>query len=107
MKYGDKIQMMYTDTDSFILNIETENFYHDMTEDIHRYDTDDYGAGNIFGVPPANRKIPGLFKDETKGVPVYKFIGLKSKMYCIITIIGEKKKAKGVKSSVVKFEDYV
>eukprot|EP00873_Tetraselmis_striata_P019559 jgi/Tetstr1/439823/TSEL_028234.t1 len=30
----------------------------------------------------ANKKIAGRFKDETDGVPISEFVGLKSKMYC-------------------------
>ena len=41
-KYGNKIQLIYTDTDSFILEVETDDIYKDMLEDSHLYDFSDY-----------------------------------------------------------------
>lgn len=109
--YGDKIQMMYTDTDSFILNVETDNFYLDMMKNIDRYDTSDFLDGNVYGVTRANKKIPGKFTDELKGKLILEFVGLRSKMYSIRTADEVKKIAKGVKQCVVaneiKFENYL
>ena len=45
-------------------------------------------------------------KDETHGIPVQEFIGLKSKMYSLVyqedEKLIEKKTAKGIKKSVIK-----
>ena len=41
-------------------------------------------------------------KDETAGVPIQEFVGLRSKMYSILYGGKEKKTAKGVKKAVVK-----
>ena len=51
----------------------------------------------------ANKKVIGKFKDEACGVPIIKFIGLKSKMYSYIKS-DEKggKTAKGIKKNVIK-----
>ena len=39
-KYGDKAKLCYTDTDSFTINIKTEDFYKDVTNDVEkRFDT--------------------------------------------------------------------
>lgn len=118
-KYGDKIRLIYTDTDSFILYVETDDFYADMKENLERYDTSDYPEDNKFQMPRVNKKVPGLFSDELKGEIIAEFAGLRSKMYCVrIDATDEKnpdgidkmKKAKGVKGNVVKnhikFEDY-
>ena len=37
-KYGNKIQLIYTDTDSFVIEVETDDIYKDMCEDDHLYD---------------------------------------------------------------------
>lgn len=110
-KYKQKVEMLYTDTDSFILEVETDCFYEDMKSDIKMYDTSDYSEKNQFGMPRKNKKVPGLFKDELNGEILTEFVGLRSKMYCVRTNRVEKiKKAKGVKKSVVKksltFDDY-
>ena len=34
-KYDNKIQLIYTDTDSFVIEVETDNIYKDMLEDDH------------------------------------------------------------------------
>ena len=42
MKHGDKIQLIYTDTDSFVIEVVTDDIYKDMYEDRHLYDFSDY-----------------------------------------------------------------
>ena len=32
--YGDKIRLCYTDTDSFIMHIKTDDFYKDINNDV-------------------------------------------------------------------------
>ena len=32
-KYGDNVKLCYTDTDSFIINIKTEYFFEDISND--------------------------------------------------------------------------
>ena len=97
-KYGNKQQLLFTDTDSLCYKIETEDFYEDMKQDQHLYDM-------------TNCKMLGLFKDETEGDPIVEFVGLRSKMYSIKTNSGkEKKTGKGIKKSALKkkvtHEDY-
>ena len=42
-KYGDKIELCYTDTDSFILHIKTEDFYKDIADAVEEwFDTSNY-----------------------------------------------------------------
>ena len=42
VKYGDKIKLIYTDTNSFVIEVETDDIYKDMYEDRHLYDFSDY-----------------------------------------------------------------
>ena len=42
-KYGDNVKLCYVDTDSFIMNIKTEDFYKDIVNDVEkRFDTSNY-----------------------------------------------------------------
>ena len=42
-KYGDNVKLCYMDTDSFTMNIKTEDFYKDIANDIEkRFDTSNY-----------------------------------------------------------------
>ena len=42
-KYGDNVKLCYMDTDSFIINIKTDDFYKDIANDIGKgFDTSNY-----------------------------------------------------------------
>ena len=112
-KYGNKAKLLFTDTDSFLYEIETEDFYKDISEDVKdRFDTSDYPEGHPSGIPTGiNKKVLGMFKDETKGKIIKEFVGLRAKLYSYIMEEGEEnKKCKGVKKQVVEdnitHEDY-
>ena len=54
-KYGDNLKLCYTDTDRFLMNIKTEDFYEDIAIDVEkRFDTSNYTI----------KKVIGLMKDE-------------------------------------------
>lgn len=111
-KYGSNICLAYTDTDSFILHIKTDDFYADMKQNLEWYDTSDYPENNKFDMPRVNKKKLGLFKDEVNSEIITSYCGLRSKMYCVRTgRIDKMKKAKGVNKNVLKreicFDDYV
>lgn len=103
-KYVDKIKLLYTDTDSLILEIKTDDFYEDIKNNLNSYDTSDYPLENIYNIPQVNKKIVGKFKDELNGVIMTEFVGLRSKLYSYKVFNSEKevKKAKGVKKYVVE-----
>ena len=95
-------QLLFTDTDSLCYHIKTEDIYSDFFADRELFDNSDYPSDSKFYFPE-NKKVIGKFKDETAGVPIKEFIGLKSKMYSI-SLDNEKfsKKAKGVKKNVIR-----
>ena len=112
-KYGNKAKLLFTDTDSFLYEIETEDFYKDISGDVRdRFDTSKYKEGHPSGIPTGiNKKVLGMFKDETEGKIIKEFVGLRSKLYSYIMEEGEEnKKCKGVKKQVVEenitHEDY-
>lgn len=35
----------------------------------------------------SKKAVPGLLKDETGGFPIYRFCGLRSKLYCIVVVM--------------------
>ena len=103
-KYGhDKAKLMMTDTDSLLYLITTEDLYADMEDDRHLFDFSNYEKDHPL-YDTSNAKTPGLFKDETGGVPIQQFAGLRSKMYSIKYGRVEQKRAKGIVKSVVKKE---
>ena len=103
-EYGAKCELLYTDTDSFVLEVETEDYYKDMERRKELYDTSNYPKEDKL-YSNENKKVLGKMKDEGGGVPVAEFVALKAKMYSIM--MGDEKnvkKAKGVKRCVVKKE---
>ena len=111
--YGDKAKRLFTDTDSLMYEIQTEDFYKDVSADVkHRFDTSDYPPNHPSGIPSGfNKKVLGMFKDEAGGEVIDEFVGLRAKLYSYKMLEGEEsKKCKGVKKSVVKksiaHEDY-
>ena len=112
--YGFKAELLFTDTDSLMYEIQTEDFYKDITDDVEaKFDTSAYPeGGHKSGIPVGkNKKVIGKFKDEVSGNQITHFIGLRPKLYSYIVEDGKtEKKCKGIKKSVVskgiKFEDY-
>ena len=41
-KYGSRVKLAHTDTDSFIYHIQTHDLYEDMADNLEAYDTSDY-----------------------------------------------------------------
>ena len=112
-KYGDKAELLFTDTDSLMYLIHTEDFYKDINKDIKRkFDTSDYPENHPSGIKTGvNKKVIGKFKDEAAGKQITHFVGLRPKLYTFkVEEKGETRKAKGVKKNVIKkslsFEDY-
>jgi hypothetical protein len=77
-KYGDKAKLLFTDTDSLCYHIETPDVYDDMGQMASHFDTSDYPEEHPF-YSKVNKKVVGKFKDETNGVPIIEFVGMKSK----------------------------
>ena len=112
-KYGNKVKLLFTDTDSFLFEIQTEDFYKDIAGDVRdRFDTSDYPEGHPSGIPTGiNKKVLGMFKDEAAGKVIKEFVGLRAKLYSYKMDEGkENKRCKGIKKAVVKksisHEDY-
>ena len=110
-KYESRAKLCYMDTDSFIINIKTEDFYEDISENVmERFDTSNY----IYNRPlpkNVNKKVLGLMKDELGGGIITEFVALRPKAYSYKTNDNiELKTAKRTKKCVINkmlnFNDY-
>ena len=64
--YGDKIRLCYTDTDSFIMHIKTDDFYKDITADVDKwFDTYNFNKNDNRPLEIGkNKKVLVKFEDE-------------------------------------------
>ena len=113
LKYGDKTTLCYTDTDSLVIYIETEDFYKDIAGDVEKWlDTSNYDENDERPLPIGmNKKVIRKFKDELGGKVITEFITLREKVYACLKEDGsEHKRAKGTKKCIIKkeimFENY-
>ena len=112
-KYGDRANMCYTDTDSFVIHIKTEDFFEDISIDVDGwFDTSSYDKNEKRPLPIGkNKRVPGLFKDELEGKVMVEVVARTSKTWAYLMDDGsDHKKAKGRKKCVIKqklmYENY-
>ena len=105
-KKWKKVEVLYSDTDSLVLNIETDDFFKDISGDVVEwFDTNDFPKDHpavLEGLPivKENKKKIGLMKDECGGKILTEWVALRPKLYSFLTESGEKQKAKGLKKSI-------
>ena len=110
-KYNDNVKLCYMDTNSFVMNIKTKDFYKDITNDVEdSFDTSNYEVNRPLPTGK-NKKVIGLMKDELGGKAITEFVALRPKTYSYLTDdCKEDKKAYGTKKCVIKrmikFNDY-
>ena len=116
-KYGDRVRLCYTDTDSFILYILTEDFYEDIESDVNeKFDTSSYSKNTNRPITVGvNKKVLGMMKDELGDNEMIESVNVCAKLYSYTKQdlngnIIECKKAKGTKKCVkkkcLKHEDF-
>ena len=110
-KYEDRAKLCYTDTDSFVINIITEDFFEDISDDVEGW----LGTSSYVDKRPLaigkNKRVPDLFNDELGGKIIKEVVALRPKTWAYLMDDGsDKKKAKGTKECIIKcelmFENY-
>ncbi|XP_067668423.1 uncharacterized protein [Haliotis asinina] len=101
-QYGDRCGVLYTDTDSLLMEIQTEDVHEDMKSYIYMYDTSDYPRDHPMH-SKVNKKVVGKMKDEGAGTPITEYVGSRPKIHFIKKAdYADIRKSKGVKKNVVK-----
>ena len=78
-KYGNKVKFCYMDTNNFIMNIKTNDFYEDIANDVEkRFDTSNYEVNRPLPTGK-NKKVISLIKDELGGKIITEFVTLRPK----------------------------
>jgi hypothetical protein len=109
--FGDNVKLLMSDTDSLLYYIRHDDIYKELEKQSHLFDFSNY-AKDHYLYSEINRKKVGSIKDETGGIPIESFVGLRPKVYSIKISDGtEIRKGKGVHNSIVKnkltHEDYL
>lgn len=112
IKRNLNVKLAYLDTDSCFLS-SNHDIYQFMREFSCFFDTSDFGENNKFSITPQNRKVPGLLKDEGKGLLIKRFVALKSKAYSIefetpegVRVINKLKSVSKSTSKTFTFDHY-
>ena len=115
-KYENRAKLCYTDTDSLMFHIITEDFYEDIVVDVERwFDTSDYDENDKRPLPIGkNKKVPRLCKDELGGKIIKESCALRPRAYTYLIDNYDNddyeknkianKKAKGTKKCVINVD---
>ena len=105
---GDKLKLLFTDTDSLAYEIKTDDVYSDMLNHSKKFDFSGYPKDHIC-YSLVNKKVLGKMKDEVNGFALHEFVGLRPKLYSFspsfVDTDGKeksKKVAKGVNHHITK-----
>ena len=92
-KYGKNQKLLFTNTDSFCYEIQTEDFFKDISGDVEKgFDTSNFPNEHLSGIQGKNKKIPGMMKDEAGGKIIEEFVGLRAKLYSYKMFEGKEQK---------------
>ena len=99
-KHGNNSRLLFTDTDSLMNDIKTQDVYEDLTKDIEMFDFSNYLTKSKY-YDDSNKLVVGKMKDETGSVAIKEFFKLKPKMYSFsVDNNSEHEKAEGVNKNV-------
>ena len=79
-KYGNNSRVSFTDTDSLLYRIKTEDVYGDFSNDKEMFDFSNCSTKSKY-YDNSNKLVVGKMKNETAGVAIEALVGLKPKMY--------------------------
>ena len=100
LKTFNNVKLLFTDTDRLVYEVKNGNVYEQYFKDKHLFDFSGYPEDSIYYCD-INKKVLGKMKDELDGDKIDEFVGLKSKMYSLITFSGKEiKKTKRVNKNL-------
>jgi hypothetical protein len=102
-----KAQLLFTDTDSLVYEIFTDDLYADLAAHREYFDFSGYPHDHpLFG--DDNKMVVGKMKDESAGHIITEYVGLRPKMYSYLTKPDdeneppkEAKRAKGIQKAAI------
>ena len=84
--YNGKIEICYMDTYSFLIYVQTEDFYKDIGKDVNKwFHTSNYSKDVTRPLRKGkNKKVIGKFKDELGGLIMSEFCAHRAKTYAFL-----------------------
>ena len=82
-KYGNKSRLSFKDTDSLMYEIKTADVDKDFSSDTKMFDFNNYSTKSKY-YDNSNKLVIGKMKDETAGVAIKEFVGLKPKIHLFL-----------------------
>ena len=76
-------ELLFTDTNSLTYEIKTENVYEEFFKRKHLFDFRNFSNDFKF-YDNQNKMVAGKMKVVNKGIPITKFVRLKSKMHSML-----------------------
>ena len=102
-KYGENAKLCYIDTDSFIVQVKTDDIYKDIAYLLKQNLTLQIFKETEHYLKEKNKKVIELMKDELGGKIMKEFVGLRTKTYIYLKDNNdEEKKVKGTKNFIIK-----
>ena len=96
LKTFKSAKLLFADTDSLVYQSNGDNVYEQCFKDKDLFDFSGYLKDSVY-YDISIKKVLGKMKDEFNGVKIIEFIGLKSKIYSLISVDNkEVNKVKGV-----------
>ena len=77
-------ELLFTDTDSLTYETKSKDGYEEFSKRKHLFDFTNFSKDSKF-YDSQNEMVVGKMKDEYKGVPINKFVVLKSKMHSMLS----------------------
>ena len=78
-----RINMTFTDTDSLMYEINTEDVYEDFSSNKEMFNFSNYSTKTKY-YHDSNKLVIGKMKNKTAGVAIEEFVRLKPKMYSFL-----------------------
>ena len=99
-KYDSKSKLLFTENDSLMYEIKTDDAYEDFSINKEMFYFSSYSTKSKY-YDDSHKLFIGKMKNETCGVAIEEFVGWKPKIYSFLEDNSEHKKAKGVNKNVV------
>ena len=90
-KYGNTTRLLFTDTDSLMYEIKTEDVYEGFSDEKEMFDCSNYPTKSKC-YDNSDKLVLGKMKEKAAGVAIGEIVGLKPKMYYLVDCREHKKR---------------